>query len=76
MAISSGDESEDGRRVPFDTPQHVPIPGERDPTTLTHREPGAMGGRLTGEDVPSPDPSVVLDEKTAREHRREGGKLD
>lgn len=50
-----------------------PIPGERDPSTLTHREPGAMGGRFSGDDTPPPDPRAWLDEETAREHRREGG---
>jgi hypothetical protein len=52
---------------------HPMIPGERDPTTLTHREPGAVGGRFAGADVPSPDPKAWLDERTAREHAREGG---
>jgi hypothetical protein len=49
------------------------IPGERDPTTLTHREPGAMSGAFNGADVPSPDPTAWLDEQTARDHAREGG---
>ena len=49
------------------------IPGERDPSTLTHREPGTMGGQFAGADVPSPDPKNWLDERTAREHTREGG---
>jgi hypothetical protein len=49
------------------------IPGERDPTTLTHREPGAVGGQFAGADMPSPDPKAWLDERTAREHAREGG---
>ena len=31
-----------------------PIPGERDATTLTHREPGAIGGQFSGADTPSP----------------------
>jgi hypothetical protein len=49
------------------------IPGERDPTTLTHREPGAIGGQFAGADVPSPDPKNWMDERTAHEHTREGG---
>ena len=49
------------------------IPGERDATTLTHREPGAVGGRFNGADVPPPDAKAWLDEPTAREHAREGG---
>ena len=50
-----------------------PIPGERDATTLTHREAGAVGGRFAGADTPSPDRDTWIDESTAREHRREGG---
>jgi hypothetical protein len=49
------------------------IPGERDATTLTHREPGAIGGQFAGADVPSPDRSDWLDERTSFDHAREGG---
>jgi hypothetical protein len=62
--------------APADSSAHHPhemIPGERDATTLTHREPGAVGGRFAGADVPSPDPHEWLDEQTAREHALEGG---
>jgi hypothetical protein len=52
---------------------HELIPGERDASTLTHREPGAVGGQFAGADVPSPDPNDWLDEQTAFEHAREGG---
>ena len=53
---------------------HAPmIPGERDPSTLTHREPGAVGGQFSGADIPSPNQQEWLDERTAREHAREGG---
>ena len=52
---------------------HEPIPGERDVETLTHREPGSIGGRFTGADTPSPRRSDWLDERTALEHAREGG---
>jgi len=55
-----------------DAPAHEPIPGERDGTTLTHRERGAIGGQFSGADTPSPD-SPVMDEETARLHRIEGG---
>jgi hypothetical protein len=48
------------------------IPGAREPDTLTHREPGAMGGAFTGADIPPADPPW-LDDRTAIEHRREGG---
>ena len=48
------------------------IPGERDPSTLTHREPGAMGGDAHGGDVPATPPDWE-DAETRREHKREGG---
>jgi hypothetical protein len=49
-----------------------PIPGERDVTTLTHREPGAIGGAPYGADIP-PAPPEWEDEETRREHQLEGG---
>jgi hypothetical protein len=52
---------------------HERIPGERDATTLTHRESGAIGGQFAGADIPAPDPSSWMDERTAFEHAREGG---
>ena len=45
------------------------IPGERDPSTLTHREPGSMGGDPYGADIP-PVPAQWEDEETCREHER------
>ena len=48
------------------------IPGERDPTTLTHRQPGAIGGRPNGADIPSTPPDWE-DDVTRREHELEGG---
>jgi hypothetical protein len=50
-----------------------PIPGAREADTLTHREPGAIGGRFTGEDTPPPQRTDWLDERTAAEHAWEGG---
>jgi hypothetical protein len=50
---------------------HEPIPGERDASTLTHREAGSMGGQFTGADTPPPRP--WLDDRTAFEHALEGG---
>jgi hypothetical protein len=50
-----------------------PIPGERDATTLTHREPGAIGGSFTGADIPSPDRSNWMDPVTSHQHEIEGG---
>ena len=50
-----------------------PIPGERDPSTMTHREPGAVGGQFAGAGVPSPDTHGWMDDRTAHEHAREGG---
>jgi hypothetical protein len=49
------------------------IPGERDATTMTHREPGAVGGQFSGADIPSPAPEAWMDERTMFEHAREGG---
>ncbi len=48
------------------------IPGEYDATTLTHREPGAIGGDPYGADIP-PTPPEWEDETTRREHELEGG---
>jgi hypothetical protein len=48
------------------------IPGERDPATLTHREPGAIGGRPSGADIPPIAPQWE-DEVTKHEHELEGG---
>ena len=63
--------------TPADQPsvpeRHEPIPGERDAETLTHREPGAMGGQFTGADIPPPRRSDWLDERTAFERAWEGG---
>ena len=52
---------------------HEPIPGEHDGTTLTHREPGAMGGAFNGTDNLPSDPVTVSDDQTVREWIREGG---
>ena len=52
---------------------HELIPGERDASTLTHREAGAVGGRFAGADIPASAPQEWIDEQTALEHAREGG---
>lgn len=49
------------------------IPGERDASTLTHREPGAVGGQFAGANIPAAAPPAWIDEQTALEHAREGG---
>jgi hypothetical protein len=58
---------------PTATPSAIPepIPGERDPTNLTHREPGAMGVALDA-DVPQPTTSL-MDEQTLHDREVEGG---
>jgi hypothetical protein len=56
-----------------DRQDHYVIPGDRDTTTLTHREPGAMGAPVGGAGVPSPDTDTWMDRETARLHRIEGG---
>ena len=52
---------------------HELIPGERDASTLTHRQPGAIGGQFAGADIPASAPQTWMDERTALEHAREGG---
>ena len=64
----------DDHKLPL--PPHQPIPGERDPSNLTSREPGSMGGRFTGEDIPPATHLPWLDEITAHEHEVEGGGED
>ena len=46
--------------IPPEEPLHELIPGEYDATTLTHREPGAIGGQFSGADLP-PDGAPVDD---------------
>lgn len=53
-------------------PELVMIPGERDASTLTHREAGAVSGQFAGADIPG-TPDLTMDEQTARERAREGG---
>jgi hypothetical protein len=48
------------------------IPGARDETTLTHRQPGAMGGDPYGADIPA-EPPQWEDEAGRRELKRDGG---
>lgn len=52
---------------------HEPIPGERDPTTLTHREAGSMGGRFNGEDAAPNGLEETLDQRTKHDRELEGG---
>ena len=56
-----------------DSSRHEPIPGERDEETLTHREPGAIGGAFNGQDnIPAPADGS-MDEHTLRDRILEGG---
>ena len=48
------------------------IPGQRDGSTLTHREPGAIGGDPYGADIPAAPPDWE-DDETRRQHEIEGG---
>ena len=48
------------------------IPGNRDKTTLTHRQPGAIGGDPYGADIPAAAPQWE-DEATRTEYERDGG---
>ena len=47
------------------------IPGAYDRTTLTHRQPGSMGGAAFGSDMPIGPSS--MDAATIAEHELEGG---
>lgn len=49
------------------------IPGEREPDTLTHREPGAVSGQFAGADIPDTPPQDWLGDRTALDREREGG---
>ena len=60
-------------RLDTEAPAPEPIPGEREADTLTHRQPGAMGGQFAGADTPSPDTDSWMDRETARLHTIEGG---
>ncbi len=57
---------------PYDSRE--PIPGERDRTTLTKRQPGAVGGQFSGGDIPDSEHLDWLDDATAHEHAKEGGR--
>ena len=48
------------------------IPGMRDDTTLTHRQPGAIGGDPYGGDIP-PAAAEWQDEAVRKEYERDGG---
>ena len=48
------------------------IPGERERNTLTHRQPGSMGGPASGSDLGGA-PNPLMDDVTLAEHQREGG---
>jgi hypothetical protein len=50
-----------------------PIPGERDESTRTRRQPGSIGGRFSGEDTPPTDPAHVMDDATRHDRELEGG---
>ena len=60
--------------VDHETLAHEPIPGERDPATLTAREPGAIG-TFSGAELPTADPRASLSEDDIEELRRDGGGL-
>jgi hypothetical protein len=73
-----------GLELPAHEPHHTqthsvpdvieePIPGERDPSTLTRRLPGAIGGRFSGADTPPSAPDALMDEATKHDRKIEGG---
>jgi len=84
LAASGGLELPGGERRNTDVPSvggneqgpHEPIPGERDGSTLTHRQPGAIGGAFNGEDNVTADVDTRVDDHVRRESMREGGGAD
>jgi hypothetical protein len=64
----------DASAVTRETLAHEPIPGERDPGTLTTREPGAMG-TASGAERPPADAAASLSADDIEELRRDGGGL-
>jgi hypothetical protein len=58
--------------VPRESAVYEPIPGERDSTTLTHREVGAMG-TYTGAELPPSAPGASVDEEIEHDRILEGG---
>ena len=72
----SGGERRDGETLTVGQNPHEPIPGERDGTTLTHREVGAIGGAFNGEDNVTSNVDTLLDDRVRREVVREGGGAD
>lgn len=66
-----GHRAHEGRAA--DTVAAEPIPGERDVSTITQRQPGAFGGRFTGGGAPPVDPTHVMDEATMHDRKIEGG---
>jgi hypothetical protein len=53
--------------------RHEPIPGERDPSNLTHRDRGARGVPFWGEDNTDVDLESTMDAQTQRDRVLEGG---
>jgi hypothetical protein len=49
------------------------IPGERERNTLTHRQPGSIGGPASGSDVVGGTREDLMDDATVLERQREGG---
>ena len=50
-----------------------PIPGGRETDTLTHSEPGALGGGIAGERTQAATESIALDDTLRHELQLEGG---
>ena len=77
LELPGGERRDDALTVGINEPHpHEPIPGERDETTLTHREVGAIGGAFNGEDNVTSNVDTLLDDQVRRELVREGGGAD
>jgi hypothetical protein len=74
LEVPGGDASASSAAAPRLHADHPPepIPGARERNTLTHREPGAIGGRFNGADIPAAPPQWVGDD-LARERAAESG---
>ena len=77
LELPGGERRDDALTMGINEPHHhEPIPGERDETTLTHREVGAIGGAFNGEDNVTSNVDTLLDDQVRRELVREGGGAD
>jgi hypothetical protein len=73
IVVKDADMTDNATPPADDRQDHYAIPGDRDTTTLTHRERGAMSAPVGDGGVSSPEPESSMDAETVRLHRLEGG---